>query len=51
MVYDFGNIFGWRKSSNLTTHSMEEADTLCARVAIMAHGEIKCIGSTQHLKN
>ncbi|XP_011864541.1 PREDICTED: ABC transporter A family member 1-like isoform X2 [Vollenhovia emeryi] len=35
----------------LTTHSMEEADALCSRVAIMVNGELRCIGSTQHLKN
>ncbi|XP_017880849.1 ATP-binding cassette sub-family A member 5-like isoform X1 [Ceratina calcarata] len=35
----------------LTTHSMEEADALCSRVGIMVKGEMRCIGSTQHLKN
>ncbi|XP_014610023.1 PREDICTED: ABC transporter A family member 1-like isoform X1 [Polistes canadensis] len=35
----------------LTTHSMEEADALCSRVGIMVKGELRCIGSTQHLKN
>eukprot|EP01029_Cantina_marsupialis_P011327 TRINITY_DN2528_c0_g1_i11.p1 TRINITY_DN2528_c0_g1~~TRINITY_DN2528_c0_g1_i11.p1 ORF type:complete len:1136 (-),score=423.77 TRINITY_DN2528_c0_g1_i11:262-3474(-) len=35
----------------LTTHSMEEADTLSTRIAIMANGEVSCIGSQQHLKN
>lgn len=35
----------------LTTHSMEEADALCSRVGIMVRGELRCIGSTQHLKN
>jgi ATP-binding cassette subfamily A (ABC1) protein 5 len=35
----------------LTTHSMEEAEALCTRIGIMAKGELKCIGSAQHLKN
>ena len=35
----------------LTTHSMEEADALCTRVGIMVKGELRCLGSTQHLKN
>jgi ABC-type multidrug transport system ATPase subunit len=35
----------------LTTHSMEEAETLCSRIAIMAHGRLCCIGSPVHLKN
>jgi len=30
---------------------MEEADALCNRVGIMVKGELRCIGSTQHLKN
>ncbi|KAG8236659.1 hypothetical protein J437_LFUL014507 [Ladona fulva] len=30
---------------------MEEADALCSRVGIMVQGELRCIGSTQHLKN
>jgi ABC-type multidrug transport system ATPase subunit len=34
----------------LTTHSMEEADILGDRVAIMAHGSLRCIGSSLHLK-
>jgi len=35
----------------LTTHSMEEADVLGDRVAVMAHGRLKCIGTSLHLKN
>ncbi|XP_041352800.1 cholesterol transporter ABCA5-like [Gigantopelta aegis] len=35
----------------LTTHSMEEADALCSRVAIMVNGQIQCLGPTQHLKD
>lgn len=35
----------------LTSHSMEECEALCTRLAIMVNGEFKCLGSTQHLKN
>ncbi|XP_065093711.1 phospholipid-transporting ATPase ABCA1-like [Ochlerotatus camptorhynchus] len=35
----------------LTTHSMDECEALCTRLAIMVGGEFKCLGSTQHLKN
>ncbi|RNA25639.1 ATP-binding cassette sub-family A member 3-like [Brachionus plicatilis] len=39
------------KSLILTTHSMEEAEALCTKIAIMVNGEFKCLGSLQHLKN
>ncbi|KAH9502480.1 ATP-binding cassette sub- A member 12 [Bulinus truncatus] len=35
----------------LTSHSMDECDALCSTIAIMVNGEIKCIGSPQHLKH
>jgi ABC-2 type transport system ATP-binding protein len=35
----------------LTTHSMEEADALCGRIAIMDHGRIIAMGSPQELKD
>lgn len=34
----------------LTTHSMEEAEALCSRIGIVAKGELKCVGTAQHLK-
>ena len=34
----------------LTTHSMEECEALCTRLAIMVNGEFKCLGNVQHLK-
>lgn len=34
----------------LTTHILEEADFLSDRIAIMAHGRLKCIGTSTHLK-
>lgn len=39
------------RSVLLTSHSMEECEALCSRVAIMVAGQFKCLGSTQHLKN
>ena len=35
----------------LTTHYMEEADTLCRQVAIIDHGEIRALGSPEELKD
>ncbi|CAG9855955.1 unnamed protein product [Phyllotreta striolata] len=35
----------------LTSHSMEECEALCTRLAIMVAGNFKCLGSTQHLKS
>jgi energy-coupling factor transporter ATP-binding protein EcfA2 len=35
----------------LTTHSMEEAEILGDRVAVMSGGRLSCIGSSLHLKN
>jgi ABC-type multidrug transport system ATPase subunit len=35
----------------LTTHSMEECEALCNRVAIMVNGRFRCLGSSQHLKS
>ncbi|KAG8270789.1 hypothetical protein J6590_077319 [Homalodisca vitripennis] len=34
----------------LTSHSMEECETLCSRLTIMVAGQMKCIGSAQFLK-
>jgi ATP-binding cassette subfamily A (ABC1) protein 3 len=34
----------------LTTHSMEEAEALSDRIAIMVNGTVRCLGSSQQLK-
>jgi ABC-type multidrug transport system ATPase subunit len=39
------------KSIVLTTHSMEECEALCHRLAIMKQGTFRCIGTPQHLKS
>jgi ATP-binding cassette subfamily A (ABC1) protein 3 len=46
-------ITGASKKSSvvLTTHSMEEAEALSTKLAIMVEGNVKCIGPVQALKN
>jgi len=49
------NIIKKTKSMNdsaliMTTHSMEEAENLCDRLAILVNGRLTCIGSPEHLK-
>jgi len=39
------------KSVVLTSHSMEECETLCTRLAIMVNGRFQCLGSPQHLRS
>uniref|UniRef100_A0A8C9TPQ4 P-type phospholipid transporter n=1 Tax=Scleropages formosus TaxID=113540 RepID=A0A8C9TPQ4_SCLFO len=39
------------RSVILTSHSMEECEALCTRMAIMVNGRFRCLGSVQHLKN
>ena len=42
-----------RKQSSiiLTTHSMEEAEALATKMGIMVNGNLKCLGTSQHIKN
>jgi len=35
----------------LTTHSMEECEALCHRLGIMVDGQLRCLGTPQHLKS
>ena len=35
----------------LTSHSMEECEALCDRLAIMVNGQFQCFGTVNHLKN
>ncbi|XP_054622717.1 ATP-binding cassette sub-family A member 5 isoform X2 [Dunckerocampus dactyliophorus] len=39
-----------QRGAVLTTHYMEEAEAVCDRVAIVVSGQLRCIGSIQHLK-
>ncbi|KAJ1336897.1 hypothetical protein BSLG_006657 [Batrachochytrium salamandrivorans] len=38
------------KTIILTTHSMEEAETLCQRIGIMAKGTVRCLANPTRLK-
>jgi len=35
----------------LTTHGMDEAETLCNEIGILAHGKLRCFGSGQSLRS
>ncbi|XP_021109905.1 ATP-binding cassette sub-family A member 13 [Heterocephalus glaber] len=35
----------------LTSHSMEECEALCSRLAIMVDGSFRCLGSPQHIRD
>ncbi|XP_023570208.1 ATP-binding cassette sub-family A member 13 [Octodon degus] len=35
----------------LTSHSMEECEALCTRLAIIVDGRFQCLGSPQHIKD
>ena len=51
-IWDLVKSFATEKRSIvITTHMMIEADTLCNRIAIMAQGRLKTIGTQQWLKN
>jgi ABC-type multidrug transport system ATPase subunit len=43
--------FDGQKSIIITTHSMEEADSLCNRIGIICGGKLRALGSQVHLKN
>ncbi|TKR61986.1 hypothetical protein L596_026009 [Steinernema carpocapsae] len=38
------------RTTILTSHSMEECEALCTRLAIMVNGQFECLGGLQHLK-
>ena len=35
----------------LTTHSIEEVEALCSRAGIIIDGQLRCVGTLQHLKS
>jgi ATP-binding cassette subfamily A (ABC1) protein 3 len=41
----------YRSAIILTSHSMEESEALCGRIAIMVGGQFRCLGPTQHLRS
>eukprot|EP00026_Physarum_polycephalum_P016219 Phypoly_transcript_17082.p1 GENE.Phypoly_transcript_17082~~Phypoly_transcript_17082.p1 ORF type:complete len:219 (+),score=33.59 Phypoly_transcript_17082:132-788(+) len=40
-----------KRTTILTTHSLEEAEAMCSRIGIMVNGKFQCLGSPQHLKD
>ena len=42
---------GKKASVIMTTHSMDEAETLCKRMAIMVNGEFVCLGKAGEIKD
>ena len=42
---------GKKSSIIMTTHSMDEAETLCKRMGIMVNGEFVCLGKANEIKN
>ena len=42
--------FGKKSSVVMTTHSMDEAETLCKRMGIMVNGEFVCLGRASQIK-
>ena len=38
-------------STILTTHSMEESEALCSRIAILDKGRLLCLGTPSQLKD
>lgn len=38
------------KTVVITTHSMEEAEAICDRMAIQVSGQLRCLGTSLHLK-
>ncbi|KAG0373183.1 hypothetical protein BGX24_012036 [Mortierella sp. AD032] len=51
VIWDIVNRVKVGRTVVLTTHSMEEADILSDRIAIMTSGRLRCVGTSLHLKD
>ncbi|KAF9922051.1 hypothetical protein FBU30_007846 [Linnemannia zychae] len=51
VIWDIINRVKVGRTVVLTTHSMEEADILSDKIAIMTSGRLRCIGTSLHLKD
>jgi ABC-type multidrug transport system ATPase subunit len=49
-LWDVIKVYKKKTCMLLTTHSMEEAEALCDRLAIFTQGELRCIGTSSALK-
>lgn len=49
-IWDILLTYRGSRTTLVTTHSMEEADVLGDRIAIMGHGRLICYGSSMFLK-
>lgn len=49
-MWDFISATMSHRAVILTTHSMEECEALCNRIGMLVSGQLKCIGTAQHLK-
>jgi len=50
LIWDILEEVSQNKTIILTTHSMEEAEVLCHRIAIMSHGTLRCCNTSLRLK-
>jgi len=50
LIWSIINDISHNRTIVITTHSMEEAEVLCNRIAIMSHGTVRCCNTSLRLK-